>query len=62
MITPQIRWKNPWLLRKVIHDEILPSYKGEEDKLTDEFALSTIGRYYDAWQPYEEKIWRECAR
>lgn len=53
---PEIRWKNPWLLREAIYDDVIEAYKGEEDKLTDEFALATIKRYYDAWTPYEKRI------
>lgn len=56
MPLPQIRWKNPWLLMGAIRKDIEASYKGEEEKLTDEFALATIRRYYDAWYPYEAKI------
>lgn len=36
---PEIRWKNPWLLRGVIGSDIAAAYEGEEEKLTDEFAL-----------------------
>jgi hypothetical protein len=53
---PQIRWKNPWLLMGAIRKDIEAAYKGEEEKLTDEFALATIQRYSEAWHPYESKI------
>lgn len=56
MTQPQIRWKNPWLLIGAIRHDIEASYKGEEEKLTDEFTLATIRRYYDAWYPYEATI------
>lgn len=53
---PEIRWKDPWLLRDVLSEDIKQAYVGHEDKLTDEFALETIQRYYDAWKPYESTI------
>lgn len=53
---PEIRWKNPWLLRGAIYDDIVAAYKGHEYRLTDAFALETIRRYYDAWMPYEVRI------
>jgi len=53
---PVIRWKNPWLLMDAIRQDIKPAYVGEENLLTSDFALATIGRYYDAWTPYESKI------
>lgn len=53
---PWVRWKNPWLLMGAIRKDIEPAYKGEEYKLTEQFALDTMQRYYDAWAPYEQKI------
>ncbi len=56
MNVPEIRWKNPWLLRNAIYRDIALAYEGEEDKLTDELALATIRRYYHAWKPCEKTI------
>lgn len=55
-MVPVIRWKNPWLLMDAIRHDVESSYKGEEEKLTSDYALATIRRYYDAWHPYEVTI------